>query len=79
MGLDIRVPIGWLFTILGALLAIFGLIDHQTVYTWSPSTNINLVWGVVLLLFGALMLVLSRRAAAAARLDTHPPRSRRTT
>ena len=67
MGLDIRVPIGWLFTILGAMLGIYGLINHRPTYDWSPGTNINLFWGAALLVFGVVMLLLSRNATAAAR------------
>jgi hypothetical protein len=67
MGLDIRTPIGWLFTILGALLAIFGVISDRSIYVRSVGMNINLYWGVILLLFGILMLMLSRRSNAAAR------------
>ena len=67
MGLDIRVPIGWLFTILGAMLGIYGLINHRPTYDWSPGTNINLVWGAALLVFGVVMLMMSRHAAVAAR------------
>jgi hypothetical protein len=65
MGLDIRMPIGWLFVILGSLLAIFGLISDRSIYAQSIGININLVWGIVLLLFGILMLVLSMRSKSA--------------
>jgi hypothetical protein len=77
MGLDIRVPIGWLFTILGGLLSIFGLINNHPTYTGPPVTNINLVWGAALLVFGVLMLVLSKRAMAVARSKTKPASGQR--
>ena len=67
MGLDIRTPIGWLFAILGCLLAIFGMISDRSIYAQSLGININLFWGVILMLFGIVMLVLSRRATAAHR------------
>jgi hypothetical protein len=73
MGLDIRTPIGWLFTILGGLLAIFGLISDRSIYAQSIGTNVNLFWGVILLLFGILMLVLSGRAAAVGRSKANRP------
>jgi sulfite exporter TauE/SafE len=63
-------PIGWLFTILGALLATFGVISDRSIYAQSVGMNINLYWGVILLLFGLLMLGLSRRSNAAARSKT---------
>jgi len=56
MGLDIRWPIGLMFTLIGALLAINGAVvksDHAI----SLGININLVWGLILLGFGVLMLL----------------------
>ena len=62
MGLDIRLPIGMLFTIFGIMLIVFGVVSNPTLYAQSLGININLVWGVVLLLFGAVMLFLGGRA-----------------
>jgi hypothetical protein len=73
MGLDIRTPIGWLFTILGGLLAIFGMLSDRSIYAQSVGININLFWGVALLLFGILMLVLSMRSKAVANSQTNRP------
>jgi len=58
MGLDLRLPIGMMFSLLGALLAIYGLATSgdTAMYQASLGTNINLVWGIVLFLFGAIML-----------------------
>ena len=56
MGLDIRWPIGLMFTLIGVLLAVNGAVvksDHAI----SLGVNINLIWGVVLLVFGVLMLL----------------------
>jgi hypothetical protein len=61
MGLDIRLPIGLLFSLLGLLLAGYGLLGDQAIYQRSLGININLRWGLVLLAFGVLMLLLSRR------------------
>jgi len=55
MGLDIRWPICLMFTLIGALLAVFGLAKGTESTTLG--ININLVWGVVLLVFGVLMLL----------------------
>jgi hypothetical protein len=56
MGLDIRLPIGLLFAILGALLVIFGLATFTSdIYKCSLDININLIWGLVMLAFGVLM------------------------
>jgi hypothetical protein len=56
MGLDIRWPIGLMFTLIGALLAVFGAVVKSD-HTISLGININLVWGVILLVFGVLMLL----------------------
>lgn len=56
MSLDLRVPIGLLFGLLGALLAVYGLVSDPAIYHVSLGINVNLWWGVVLLLFGAFML-----------------------
>lgn len=58
MGLDIRLPIGMMFTLLGALLALYGLATGSDgdMYKSSLGIDINLLWGAVLFLFGAVML-----------------------
>lgn len=61
MGLDIRIPIGLMFAIFGLLLALFGLAGDKSVYELSLGININLGWGVVLLIFGGVMLAFGRR------------------
>ena len=64
-GLDIRAPIGGLFSLLGLLLAGYGLVaGSRTTSDIAPVTNVNLWWGIVMLLFGISMLVMSRRAMA---------------
>jgi hypothetical protein len=67
MGLDIRLPIGMLFTVLGLLLTVFGAFSDRALYERSLGINVNLAWGVVLLAFGIVMLLLGRRGMAAAR------------
>lgn len=52
---------------LGLLLSIFGLFTPEELYQKSLGVNINLVWGLVILAFGAAMLVLAIRARKAAR------------
>jgi ABC-type Na+ efflux pump permease subunit len=54
MGLDIRWPIGLMFTLIGVLLAAFGVVRAGD--SVSLGININLVWGLVLLVFGIFML-----------------------
>lgn len=64
MGLDIRYPIGIMFTLIGGLLAVFGLATHghAEIYRRSLGLNINLWWGLVLLAFGLFMLAMAWRA-----------------
>jgi hypothetical protein len=65
MGLDIRWPIGLMFSLIGVLLLIEGAVGGDA--EKSVGININLVWGVVLLVFGVLML------AGAVRGGKKPP------
>ncbi|MFY9986587.1 MAG: hypothetical protein WAK31_17620 [Chthoniobacterales bacterium] len=63
MGFDIRLPIGYLFTIFGALLVLFGLFTaNADMYQRSLGINIDLWWGGVLLIFGLLMAFAARKA-----------------
>ena len=63
MGFDIRLPIGYLFTTFGALLVLFGLFTaNADMYQRSLGINIDLWWGVVLLIFGLLMAFAARKA-----------------
>jgi hypothetical protein len=66
MGLDIRIPLGLMFTILGFLLVGFGFFSDPAIYQRSLGIDVNLWWGLVLLVFGALMLGLGWRAASSA-------------
>jgi len=75
MNLDIRFPIGLMFTIIGAMIAGYGLVTGGSeIYERSRGTNINLLWGAVLLAFGLIMLVLGWRAQARARSAPPPPK-----
>lgn len=67
MGLDIRLPIGLLFTSIGAVLTLFGFLSDEAIYARSLNLNINLWWGLVLLAFGGTCLWLSRRHTSAMR------------
>lgn len=61
MGMDIRLPIGLLFSCVGVLLAAFGGMSDRQIYQRSLGLNVNLAWGIVLLIFGAIMLALGTR------------------
>jgi len=65
MGLDIRWPIGLMFTLLGLMLTIFGLAtgSNTALYERSLNINVNLYWGLLLLVFGGWMLVMAWRGS----------------
>jgi multisubunit Na+/H+ antiporter MnhG subunit len=68
MQLDIRLPIGLMFTLIGALLTGVGLIADKNLYQKSLGINVNAWWGIVMLIFGVFMFLLGRRGTATARL-----------
>jgi len=60
MGLDIKIPIGLMFTIFGLLFTIFGLVTNgDIIYEQSLGHNINLWSGIFMLIFGGIMLGVS--------------------
>jgi len=63
MGLDIKLPIGLMFAIIGLLLTIYGLFtaSNAEMYTRSLHVNINLWIGAAMLVFGVIMLVFAKR------------------
>ena len=62
MRLDIRLPIGLFFTLLGAVLVVYGFLSDPSVYARSLGYNLNVLWGGALLMFGLTSLYLGRRA-----------------
>jgi len=59
MHFDLRLPIGLLFSIFGAIVAIYGLVTPAEMYACSLGINVNLWWGIVMLIFGFSMLALA--------------------
>jgi hypothetical protein len=73
MNLDLRIPMGLMFTLVGLILSVFGLMTNgDAMYAKSLGLNANLDWGVVLLIFGSAMYILGRRGQKAA--DAAPPK-----
>lgn len=62
MRLDLRLPIGLMFAIFGAILTVYGLASDDAIYARSLGINVNLWWGLVLLAFGLVMLGFAIRA-----------------
>jgi uncharacterized membrane protein HdeD (DUF308 family) len=70
MNFDLRLPIGILFSAFGVILTGSGLATMGSeIYARSLGHNINISWGILLLLFGATMLVL----ALTAKKTSSPP------
>jgi hypothetical protein len=78
MNLDIRLPIGGLFTLLGILLIGYGLMSDPAVYEKSLGHNVNLSWGIVVLAFGLLFLWMGRKGVTTVRLAADDPEGRDT-
>ena len=60
---DVRISIGMMFTLIGTILSAFGLAtrDSSSLYGKSLGIDANLWWGLVLLVFGVVMLFVGRR------------------
>ena len=62
MGIDIRIPIGGMFTLVGLLLVIYGLTTAgDPMYARSLNINANIWWGLALVLFGGPMFFFGMR------------------
>jgi hypothetical protein len=64
MKLDIRLPIGLLFTVVGVVLVVYGLVADSAIYARSLGYNVNAIWGAVLTVFGVVFLVMGRRGTS---------------
>ncbi|MBV9108149.1 MAG: hypothetical protein JO306_01935 [Gemmatimonadetes bacterium] len=78
MNLDIRLPIGGLFTLLGVVLTGYGLLADRAVFQRSLGHNIDLSWGIVVLLFGAFFLYLGRKGSSSVEPAASEPEGRET-
>jgi hypothetical protein len=67
MTLDLRIPLGLLFLIVGVMLSVYGVATRGSdIYLRSAGMNINLIWGIVMFVFGLSMFLLGRYT------DKHP-------
>ena len=73
MSLDLRIPMGLMFTLTGLILSLFGLFTNGNaeLYAKSLGINANLWWGLVMLVFGLAMYLLGRRGQK--RMEKEPP------
>jgi hypothetical protein len=69
--LDLRLPIGYFFLINSALLILDGLLQGgaHNVTLSGYSFNLDVVWGVVMFVFGALMAGFALKARKAGKSD----------
>lgn len=60
---DIRIPIGFMFSIFGVLITCFGLFTNSDsgMYQKSLGINVNIIMGILMLVFGLVMLWFTRR------------------
>ena len=62
MGLDIRLPLGLIFLVIGGIMTVFGFVTrHSGMYERSLDVNLNLIWGLIMFLFGLVMYLVGRR------------------
>ena len=60
--IDIRYPIGLLFSIIGVMLLVYGIttMHDMNLYQKSLGVDINIWAGILMLIFGIIMLALSK-------------------
>jgi len=61
MHLDVRLPLGLMLGVMGALLAGYGALGDRSIYARSLGLNVNLVWGGMLIVVAAILLALAWR------------------
>jgi putative Mn2+ efflux pump MntP len=61
MQLDVRLPIGLMFSLFGVILAVLGLVKGSEQSQRLFGLNLNLAWGLVILAFGLVMLMFALR------------------
>jgi hypothetical protein len=60
MGLDVRLPIGCMLVVIGALLVVAGVTSDPATYRRSLGIDVDLWWGTALLVLGGLSVALAR-------------------
>jgi hypothetical protein len=60
---DIRIPIGLMFSILGVLITVFGFLtsSDSSMYHRSLGINVNIIMGISMLVFGLVMLFFAQK------------------
>ena len=55
--LDLKLPIGWLLSAYGVLLTAYGLVTKKEMYAISLGLNLNLAWGILMMVMGGAFLL----------------------
>ncbi len=60
---DIRIPIGLMFTVVGIIISVFGFftMSNTEMYHKSLGVNVNIIMGLLMLIFGLVMLYFAWR------------------
>lgn len=60
---DIRIPIGLMFSIVGLIITVFGFftMSDTGMYAKSLGINVNLLMGALMLVFGLFLLFMAQR------------------
>jgi high-affinity Fe2+/Pb2+ permease len=53
---DLKIPLGSLLSFYGLILLLYGLFGPRHIYEKSLGLNVNLIWGAVIMVVGALFL-----------------------
>ncbi len=67
--MDLRLPIGIFFVLVGIIMTAYGVVSPHDIPNITEKVNINLYWGIVLLVFGIPMTIFGWRAEAKARTE----------
>ena len=60
---DIRIPIGLMFTIIGVIISVLGIVtmSNADMYQKSLGINVNIIMGALMVVFGLIMLFFAFR------------------
>ncbi len=56
---DLKIPLGGLLEFYGILLLLYGIIGPASVYKKSFNLNVNIIWGILMIVIGSAFLLSS--------------------
>jgi membrane-bound ClpP family serine protease len=57
--IDLKVPLGILLTFYGLVLTLYGIFTGPEFYQKSFGVDLNLIWGIAMLVIGIFLLILA--------------------